>query len=136
MILSVETLANEALWYWKKELTNPDTTLKSNPLSSIDYTDDTFEAEVKDDCLNIIYRLLFIFYAESRDELDILPTKDEVYKNGYSLEMLRDLEKAPMRTEESRNGYFFNDSLNDLFWLLANGYRQGQQDNKSFSVKD
>lgn len=135
VILSVETLANEALWYWKKELTNPDTTLKSNPLSSIDYTDDTFEAEVKDDCLNIIYRLLFIFYAESRDELDILPTKDEVYKDGYSLEMLRDLEKAPMRTEESRNGYFFNDSLNDLFWLLANGYRQGQQDNKSFSVR-
>lgn len=135
VILSVETLANEALWYWKKELTNPDTTLKDNPLSSIDYTDDTFEAEVKDDCLNIIYRLLFIFYAESRDELDILPTKDEVYKDGYSLEMLRDLEKAPMRTEESRNGYFFNDSLNDLFWLLANGYRQGQQDNKSFSVR-
>lgn len=135
VILSVETLANEALWYWKKELTNSDTTLKSNPLSSIDYTDDTFEAEVKDDCLNIIYRLLFIFYAESRDELDILPTKDEVYKDGYSLEMLRDLEKAPMRTEESRNGYFFNDSLNDLFWLLANGYRQGQQDNKSFSVR-
>lgn len=135
VILSVETLANEALWYWKKELTNPDTTLKSNPLSSIDYTDDTFEAEVKDDCLNIIYRLLFIFYAESRDELDILPTKDEVYKDGYSLEMLRDLEKAPMRTEESRNGYFFHDSLNDLFWLLANGYRQGQQDNKSFSVR-
>lgn len=135
VILSVETLANEALWYWKKELTNPDTTLNSNPLSSIDYTDDTFEAEVKDDCLNIIYRLLFIFYAESRDELDILPTKDEVYKDGYSLEMLRDLEKAPMRTEESRNGYFFNDSLNDLFWLLANGYRQGQQDNKSFSVR-
>ena len=135
VILSVETLANEALWYWKKELTNPDTTLKSNPLSSIDYTDDTFEAEVKDDCLNIIYRLLFIFYAESRDELDILPTKDEVYKDGYSLEMLRDLEKAPIRTEESRNGYFFNDSLNDLFWLLANGYRQGQQENKSFSVR-
>lgn len=40
-----------------------------------------------------------------------------------------------MRTEESRNGYFFHDSLNDLFWLLANGYRQGQQANKSFSVR-
>lgn len=135
VILSVETLANEALWYWEKELSNPNTTLRNNPLSNIDYTDDKFEGEVKDDCLTIIYRLLFIFYAESRDELDILPTKDEVYKDGYSLDMLRDLEKAPMRTEESRNGYFFNDSLNDLFWLLANGYRQGQQENKSFSVR-
>lgn len=135
VILSVETLANEALWYWKRELGNPDSQLKNNPLSSIDYTDDTFESEVKDDCLTIIYRLLFIFYAESRDELDILPTKDEVYKDGYSLDMLRDLEKVPMITDESRNGYFFHDSLNDLFWLLANGYRQGQKDNKSFSVR-
>lgn len=135
VILSVETLANEALWYWKRELGNPDSQLKNNPLSSIDYTDDTFESEVKDDCLTIIYRLLFIFYAESRDELDILPTKDEVYKDGYSLDMLRDLEKVPMITDESRNGYFFHDSLNDLFWLLANGFRQGQKDNKSFSVR-
>lgn len=135
VILSVETLANEALWYWKRELGNPDSELKDNPLTNIDYTDDTFESEVKDDCLTIIYRLLFIFYAESRDELDILPTKDEVYKDGYSLDMLRDLEKVPMITEESRNGYFFHDSLNDLFWLLANGYRQGQKDNKSFSVR-
>ena len=135
VILSVETLANEALWYWKRELDNPDSELKDNPLSNIDYTDDTFESEVKDDCLTIIYRLLFIFYAESRDELDILPTKDEVYRDGYSLDMLRDLEKVPMITDESRNGYFFHDSLNDLFWLLANGYRQGQEDNKSFSVR-
>lgn len=135
VILSVETLANEALWYWKRELGNPDSELKNNPLSNIDYTDDTFESEVKDDCLTIIYRLLFIFYAESRDELDILPTKDEVYKDGYSLDMLRDLEKVPMITDESRNGYFFHDSLNDLFWLLANGYRQEQKENKSFSVR-
>lgn len=135
VILSVETLANEALWYWKRELGNTDSELKDNPLSNIDYTDDTFESEVKDDCLTIIYRLLFIFYAESRDELDILPTKDEVYKDGYSLDMLRDLEKVPMITDESRNGYFFHDSLNDLFWLLANGYRQGQKSNKSFSVR-
>lgn len=33
-----------------------------------DETDDDFEAEVKDDCLTIVYRLLFIFYAESQFE--------------------------------------------------------------------
>jgi hypothetical protein len=37
-----------------------------------DETDDTFEQQIKDDCLNIIYRLLFVFYAESREDLDIL----------------------------------------------------------------
>lgn len=47
---------------------------------------------MKDDCLTIIYRLLFLFYAESREELEILPVGDEVYKRGYSLESLRDLE--------------------------------------------
>ena len=55
-----------------------------------DETDDSFEAEVKDDCLIIIYRLLFILFAESRPELKILPIDDEVYKRGYSLEALRD----------------------------------------------
>ena len=82
VILAVETLANEALYWWKQ----------NNNIPVSDYTDDTFESEVKDDCLTIIYRLLFLFYAESRDELEILPVDDEVYKLGYSLESLRDLE--------------------------------------------
>ena len=100
-----------------------------------DYTDDTFEAKVKDDCLTIVYRLLFIFYAESRDELDILPTNDEVYNQGYSLEMLRDLEKVPLISETSRNGFFIDDSLRQLFRLLSTGYHENRpMGDKSFTV--
>ena len=55
----------------------------------------------------MVYRLLFLFYAESRDELDILPTDDEIYQKGYSLEMLRDLEQVPLRNESSLNGFSF-----------------------------
>ena len=37
-------------------------------------TYDTINATwLKDDCLMMVYRLLFLFYAESRDELDIRP---------------------------------------------------------------
>lgn len=123
VVNAVETLANEALYWWQQ----------NDSLPVDDFTDDDFEARVKDDCLTIVYRLLFIFYAESRDELDILPTKDEVYQCGYSLDMLRDLENVQLISEASRHGYFFHDSLSQLFRLLSSGYQD--KGIKSFSVR-
>ena len=127
VILAVETLANEALYWWKQ----------NNNIPVSDYTDDTFESEVKDDCLTIIYRLLFLFYAESRDELEILPVDDEVYKLGYSLESLRDLEMVRLNSDASRNGYFFDDSIHHLFSLLSDGHNAKAADGngKSFRVR-
>ena len=126
VIFAVETLANEALYYWKQ----------NNSIPVSDYTDDTFEAEVKDDCLTIIYRLLFLFYAESREELEILPVSDEVYKLGYSLESLRDLEMMRLNSQASREGYFFDDSIHHLFSLLSNGHHATDAtNNKSFRVR-
>ena len=127
VILAVETLANEALYWWKQ----------NNNIPVTDYTDDTFESEVKDDCLTIIYRLLFLFYAESRDELEILPIDDEVYKFGYSLESLRDLEMVRLNSDASRNGYFFDDSIHHLFSLLSDGHNAKVADgnSKSFRVR-
>lgn len=126
VILAVETLANEALYWWKQ----------NNNIPVSDYTDDKFEGEVKDDCLTIIYRLLFLFYAESRDELEILPVDDEVYKFGYSLESLRDLEMVRLNSEEGRNGYFFDDSIRHLFNLLSDGHNAAEgRYSKSFRVR-
>lgn len=127
VILAVETLANEALYWWKQ----------NNNIPVSDYTDDTFESEVKDDCLTIIYRLLFLFYAESRDELEILPVDDEVYKLGYSLESLRDLEMVRLNSDASRNGYFFDDSIRHLFSLLSDGhnFKENNINSKSFLVR-
>ena len=126
VILAVETLANEALYWWKQH--------NSVPVS--DYTDDSFEAEVKDDCLTIVYRLLFLFYAESREELEILPVGDEVYKHGYSLESLRDLEMVRLNSQESRDGYFFDDSIRHLFNLLSDGHNAATSGYfKSFRVR-
>lgn len=125
IIYAVEALANEALYYQK------------NILGEVfDETIDQFEQEIKDDCLTIIYRLLFIFYAESRPDLDILPINDPIYSKGYSLEILRDLEQVPLYSETSLNGYFFHESLNQLFGLLSSGYREKENgQNKSFKVR-
>ncbi len=120
VIHAVESLANEAV----KDLT----------AQGLTYTEIDAD-KLKDDCLNMVYRLLFLFYAESREDLDILPSNDEVYERGYSLEMLRDLEQVPLVTESSLNGYFFHKSLFQLFDLLNHGYRESEGMNKSFKIR-
>lgn len=124
VIYAVEALANEALYYWKQVQQR-----------DFDETDDKFERDVRDDCITLIYRLLFVFYAEAREDLGLLPINDPVYQRGYSLEMLRDMEQTPLITDQSRNGYFFDISLKQLFALLSHGYRQTENgDNRSFRV--
>jgi hypothetical protein len=117
VIYAVENLANEAIWYKKdqaKTLTEKDAIEKL-------MAEDKFAKELKDECLSLVYRLLFLFYAEAREDLEILPVKDPTYQKGYSLEMLRDLEMIPLTTDSSRNGDFFSQSLWKLFDYLHNG---------------
>lgn len=138
VILAVETLANEALYYMKHVAHRPFGKKHAEADGTVTYdeTDDDFEAEVKDDCLTIVYRLLFILFAESRPELEILSTGDEVYKRGYSFEALRDLEQVRLISEEARNGYFFDDSIHHLFGILSKGFHKDDEaDNKSFRVR-
>lgn len=85
--------------------------------------EEKFARELKDECLTMVYRLLFLFYAEAREDLEILPVKDTVYQKGYSLEMLRDLEMVALTTDSSRNGDFFSKSLWKLFYYLHNGVK-------------
>jgi len=138
VILAVESLANEALYYMKNVAVRPFGKKKEDKEGNTYYdeTDDDFESEVKDDCLTVIYRLLFILFAESRPELDILPTGDEVYKHGYSFESLRDLEQVRLISDESRGGYFFDTSIRHLFRVLSDGFHTDMgPDDKSFRVR-
>lgn len=66
-----------------------------------------------------------------------LHIEDEVYKQGYSLESLRDLEMVHLNSPASRDGYFFDDSIHHLFSLLANGHHAdlSLSNNKSFRVR-
>ena len=120
VIHAVEALANEAVHYLTEQ---------GQDFQEIDAD------LLKDDCLTMVYRLLFLFYAESRPDLDILPADDSIYQQGYSLEMLRDLEQVPLNTASSQNGYFFHESLYRLFDLLSAGYREHEANNKSFRIR-
>lgn len=80
-----------------------------------------------EECLRYLYRLLFCFYVEARPELGYAPMKSEEYRTGYSLEALRDLELQDLTTEESKNGFFLNDSVSTLFRLVYEGFAHGEK---------
>ena len=136
IVRAVEGLANEAVWFWANNRNqNIIDNISPSPYFTDKETEDKVDArQLKDECLTLVYRLLFLFYAESRPELNILPTDDPVYAKGYSLERLRDLELVPLTSDSSRNGYFFDDSLRQLFRLLRQGYKPTDQE-RSFGVR-
>lgn len=80
-----------------------------------------------EECLRYLYRLLFCFYVEARPELGYAPMKSEEYRTGYSLEALRDLELQDLTTEESKNGFFLNDSISRLLDLVYGGFRHEEK---------
>lgn len=119
VIYAVESLANEAIWFKLNEAKTIEVKTAIEALMA----DDKFAKELKDECLTMVYRLLFLFYAEAREDLEILPTKDATYKKGYSLDMLRDLEFVHLGTDSSKDGQFFSISLWKLFDYLHNGVK-------------
>jgi len=119
VIFAVESLANEAIWHKKKTAK----TLEDKEAIEKLMADEKFAKELKDECLTMVYRLLFLFYAEAREDLEILPVKDATYQKGYSLEMLRDLEFVHLGTDSSKEGHFFSISLWKLFDYLHSGVR-------------
>ena len=127
VIYAVESLANEAIWHKKNTARTPQEKEAIEKLMA----DERFAKELKDECLTMVYRLLFLFYAEAREDLEILPVKDETYQKGYSLEMLRDLEFVHLGSDSARDGHFFSATLWKLFEFLHNGIKT----NHGFEMK-
>jgi len=105
---AIELLGNEAIYYYTKE--SPEF-LETPDLDSI----------LTRESLRYMYRMLFLFYIESRPELGFIPDKSEAFVKGYSLETLRDLELMPLLTDNDKNGYFFDESIRLLFDMIYNG---------------
>jgi hypothetical protein len=80
--------------------------------------------------LRFMYRLLFLFFIESRhQELGYAPMGNDVFRLGYSLESLRDLDTAELATEEDREGTYISESLDRLFQMIWEGYpKKGDQE--------
>jgi hypothetical protein len=80
------------------------------------------EKQLSEECLRFMYRLLFLFYIEARPELNYIPMGSEVYRRGYSLERLRDLEQVPLLSDADRESTYIHDSLERLFQMIWEGY--------------
>ncbi|MDX5329529.1 MAG: hypothetical protein LPK06_12190 [Marinobacter sp.] len=83
--------------------------------------------QLSKECLRYMYRILFLFYIEARPELGYLPTDDETWRMGYSLDSLRDLESVRLTTEDSRKGHYFHESLQRMFTLIYQGNQISRQ---------
>lgn len=83
--------------------------------------------QLSQECLRFMYRILFLFYIEARPELGYLPTQDETWRMGYSLDSLRDLESVRLTTEDSRRGHYFHHSLQRMFTLIYQGHQINRQ---------
>ena len=77
--------------------------------------------ELSKECLRYMYRLLFLFYAEANSRLKLLDLMNPIYKAGYSLEALRELESIPLRTQSDRKGTFLWKSLQRTLSLIYSG---------------
>jgi hypothetical protein len=106
---AIELIGNEAIWYWGKKR------------KDAQYNREMAE-KLSLECLRYMYRLLFVFYIEARPELGYSPMGEDAYRMGYSLETLRDLEMVQLTNEESRNGYYLNESVQLLFKMIYGGW--------------
>lgn len=110
---AVELLANEYVWYQR------------NVAKQALFQDEDLARKLTTECLTYLYRLLFLFYAEARDaEIGIVEMKSDEYREGYSLESLRDLELMPLTTDAAQKGYFLDTSLRKLFKIVNEGFNK------------
>ena len=86
------------------------------------------------EALRMIYRLLFLFYAEANPKMGIVDLRDRDYASGYSLEGLRALETRALRPQEEKTGTYLWDSLTRLVHLMFEGTGD-LSPLKTFSIK-
>jgi type I restriction-modification system DNA methylase subunit len=94
---------------------SPDEFLKSQELLT----------DIYHESLSLMYRLLFLFYAESRD---LLPMDESLYRDTYSLESIRDdiiatHDDPDPKSFFSPGAYDLWDRLKELFDAVDGGWR-------------
>ena len=116
---AIELLGNEAMRY-RREVQRK--RVYSSSVQQARGESEIDPDQLKAECLRYVYRLLFIFYIEARPELGYAPMGSDIYREGYSLEGLRDLEQTELTTSADENGYYINICIQRLFDLLWQGY--------------
>lgn len=88
--------------------------------------------ELDNQALRYLYRILFLFFAESSPELQILPTGDNDYDEGYGLSRLRDLILTEPSTHRTQNGTHLYESLQLLFDRVNRGHDPHDENDECF----
>ncbi len=121
---SIELLGNEAI-----------TWLKTKAREGV-YKGETDAKALTFECLRYMYRLLFLFYIESRPDLGYAPMGSDVYRLGYSLESLRDMDSAELGSEEDKESTYISDSLDRLFQMIWEGYPKRDDETAQLPLAD
>lgn len=118
---AIELLGNEAIRFLREER-------KKGVFGTSDSAEAVDPKQLTRECLLWLYRLIFLFYVESRsEELGVAPMKSTAYRMGYSLESLRALETVPLTTPQAQHGTYIDASLRQLFRLVNDGHPKDQQ---------
>jgi type I restriction-modification system DNA methylase subunit len=128
---AIELLGNETIYY-RKEVAKK--RVFSTEAQKAEGDREIDPNQLKIECLRWVYRLLFVFYIEARPELGYIPIGSDVYREGYSLEALRDLEQTEFTTEVDENGTFIDRSIRRLFTLLWEGYPVQKEVQREFDL--
>lgn len=122
----IELIGNEAIRY-KREVSKE---------KVFDRNDTDLAEQLSRECLRYMYRLLFLLYIEARPELGYAPINAPAYLKGYSVEHLRELERTPLTTPEAQDGFYFHDSLKQLFKLIWQGYPRRNANSSQIDLQD
>ena len=113
----IELLGNEVLYDMR---TRQGINLDENPVDP---------GELTVECLRYMYRILFMLFIESREELGFAPMKSDVYQKGYSLESVRDVcENVRDLAAEAEDGYYICETISSLFDMIYKGYPEDPQE--------
>lgn len=108
---SIELLGNEVIYDMKNR---QGIDLVQNPVNP---------GELTIQCLRYMYRMLFVLFIESRQELGYAPMKSQAYFSAYSLESLRDIaDTIRGDIDNVGEGYYLHDTLAKLYDLIYSGY--------------
>lgn len=112
---ALELLVNEVLFYHRNV-----TPVEALTELEDEENNDEIARILADEGLRYLYRLLFLFFVESRGrESEILPVKSLGYSLGYSLENIRNLELK--RISGAKNGNYIQETLSKTFEIMFHG---------------
>jgi hypothetical protein len=84
-------------------------------------------AKLSEECLIVMYRMLFLLFIEARPELGYAPMKSLPYVQGYSLESLRDVvDTIREETSEVGDGFYLHETIAKLYEMVYTGYPEDE----------